>query len=180
MPDVSATPIWQTVLTIVGSPVLAALTALAVKGLGDRDKIVAHVEWGEVEGPDGNPDFEPYLVVQNLTQRKVYIVEVTARHGFFRLRSTDSTVLAYDEPWDIPFPAEIDPGAIRWFILDAYYLQREAEKVGRIGNLAGRLYGRNRIVLEARTLVGAKAMAGGERALPHNFQPAWVFRPWWR
>ncbi len=179
MTDPGVAPIWQTLITVVASPVLAALTTLTITRMGERDKIAVHIEWFEAGGHDYPPFVAPHLVVQNLTQRTVFIVDVIARHGIFRQHGSQTTVLAYDDPAELPFPCGIAPGAIRSFMLEGADLVREVNKVGRLGNWAGSLYGRNRIVIEAKTLAGTRARVGGEKALPSDQMPNWLFRPWW-
>lgn len=181
MPDASGTPLWQTLLTLGFSSFIAALTTLVVKGIGDRDKIAAHIEWGTIDAPDSRTrSGAPFLVVQNLTLRKVYVAKVVARRGMFYFFGSQSTVMAFDDVDDLQFPYEIDPGAIHWFLLNSDAIAREANMSRCIGNWLGRLYGRSRVAVEVRTLTGAKARASdGEVAIAARDKPDWHIHPWW-
>jgi hypothetical protein len=166
-------------LQLLVSPLLGAVAGLWAKNAGEKERIKAHIEWREGEDERGNPDYDPCVLVQNLSGQKVYIVSVSHRWGPFYLLRSSETALYYEEPFDLNFPYDIGPGEIRWLGLATDALRLRADRTGLLSRIAGAVYWRPRVRIYVRTLSGATAHVGAEKALYWRQMPFWRKRPWW-
>lgn len=129
------------IATILVSPVMAAGTALWVFRHQHREKLAASVGWTKINRY-GIEDVA-CLYVQNRSATPLAVIKLDYRFGFLARIKSESTALYYDDPDDIVFPYEIQPGAIRSLLLDERQATKIASDAGPLAHLASR-FGRPR------------------------------------
>lgn len=180
MPDISI-PSWAIpLLQLVFAPLLGAAAGLWAKSRGDRDRVKAHVEWVAEIGNDGHPYSQATIWIQNLSLRKVYVVEISSRCRLFYLHGDKSTVLQWENYDDVQFPYAIDAGEVRSLWLDSNEIARVANASGFLSKLRAVVFGRSRIKLKVRTLAGGVTSTDGEPAIRPRDRCLWLSDPWWR
>jgi hypothetical protein len=184
MTDVQQPSIWATISSPLLSVIAGVVTAQLIQWGARKDRISAELLWEDRFDPEGYPYSQPLLYLMNCGSAKVHIVSVTIRSGLFRMKVSRRCPVYEEAPegCDLeinPFPKTIDPGQCVSFDLSSKPIDCEVKSTGRFAYACGRLWGRSRAVLEARTATGATARCCAEKGLHSSERPIWLVDPWW-
>ncbi|HEX7852338.1 MAG TPA: hypothetical protein VF503_01420 [Sphingobium sp.] len=170
---------WMTLLTGSVSGVTASIMTLVTSRILQKERVALHIEWKWIPARDGGQVEAPILMVQNLSQHRIWIADISLGSGLFFLRKSPWPI-SYDNPQDLKFPYDIDPHQIRWFELEERTILQRLKTSWRIGRILGRTIGRPRAKILVRTVSGAKRSITAEHAIGWSDRPAWLKSPWWR
>lgn len=155
------------IASAIFSPFIAAWVAIWTYRSQSKERMAIQLVWGTAQGLDGQPEEQPYLYVQNLSEKPIAVVEVNYLRGSFWRERVKGTALDYVDPFfDIEFPYEIEVGKAHRFKIDSY----KAKAITDAATASQRLFhrtGRSPVWLEIKT------MANSRKKLP-----AWDATPW--
>lgn len=112
MPTLAETKDIVTIGAALLSPFIGAGTAIWVYRRKEREIIDGFIIWTERMTFSG-PEEMPTLVIQNRSEKKVAIRRVIFSKKRRVRRNGPGTSLYYEDPSDLSFPYEIDPGSTR-------------------------------------------------------------------
>lgn len=121
----------------------------------------------------GELDEIPFLYVHNRGEKAVAVVDIYYRTGPIRPRRLRGLAMDYDDPTDIHFPYEIEPGKSRRFKLASYRVVEALDKSSRWHRVA-HLVGRQPIWVEVQTMANTRKRIGAAKVAPWKARPDWL------
>ncbi|MBH1991490.1 MAG: hypothetical protein I8H86_01240 [Sphingomonadaceae bacterium] len=175
--DWTALATWKDLASIVAafaSPFIGAWSAGRTLKARDQARLHGYIDWETRFDEEGVIQY-PFLALQNISSRNVLVTAIDLRSDFFFLQRA-GIALRYDDPSDLPFPAEIEAGKMRVFALDEDRVLEVVEKKWRITAVPALLFKRPRIKIRVETLTGERLTLSAERAIEWRHR-SWRFRP---
>jgi len=125
------------------------------------------IVWGHRPDPNGQPEEQPFLHVQNLSDNAIFVTEVNFLRGTVWRTRKPGTAIEYTDPFsDLNFPYCIEAGKSYRFELQAYAAKTITDATKQWQKWMFRV-GRSPVRLEVATMTGSR-----------KFVPAWDATPW--
>ena len=162
---------YLTLFTAVVGSIGGIFTTVWATRRSDQERLNLLIDWTwQPHTPDGE---WPVLHVHNKGTAKVLIGEIRFLTGVVRPKSKFGTAVYWEDPSDLPFPAEVAASGISRFRLDENAAKKHFRKAKSWQRAFG-LIGRSYLWLEVVTAGGTRKRVAAERALPWADRPSWT------
>ena len=139
-----------------------------------KERLSAAIIWAwGADYQTGGQEEQPFLTVQNRSDKPAVITDISYLAGSLWPKPEPGTAMDFDDPTDIDFPYEIEPGKMHRFRLNSYGAKTITDKVTSLGRLARKL-GRAPVWIQVKTMANTRLRVRAEEATPWKNRAEWL------